>query len=77
MGVNERSFFRVFDVEVPPYIAAAAHCRAGSQAACRMSDGIKWDWDRNSKIRSRHEMRNEQGYNFISGLYRLTPTVRP
>ena len=39
--------------------------------------GAEWDWDRISKVRARPPVRNEQGYNFISGFYMLGPKLRP
>ena len=50
--------------------------RLGGHARMETSDGTEWDWDRIWKIRARHLLRNEQGNNYVSGLYRLSPTVR-
>ena len=48
----------------------------GGHARMETSDGIKWDWDRIWKIRARPPVENEESYNYISGLYSLSPTVR-
>ena len=39
--------------------------------------GAEWERGRFSKIRARQSTENEQGYNFISGFYRLGPKLRP
>ena len=58
-GIALIGIFRVLEVNVSPYITTAAHRRAGWHAACWTSDGIKSDWERNSKIRARPPVRNE------------------
>ena len=78
--------YRAFDAEVAQ--ACCAHGRASTLAPSRR-EGCGKGWfsstftfitpvyDMNSKIRARLTMRNEQGYKFISGLYRLGPKLRP
>ena len=72
-----RHIFRVFDVNVAPYITTAV--RRGAQGWYRnvTFEGISRDWDRNSKVRARHGTRTELLYNFISRVYRLGPKLRP
>ena len=54
------------------YLAPRLHgVWLGVHAGGVTSEGTEWDWDRFSKIRARQSLRNKQGYNFISGLYRL------
>ena len=70
-------------VKMQPLISPLCH----QSESCRMmalwpldhetSDVIARDWDRNSKIRARHEMRNEESYNYISGCYSVMSMVRP
>ena len=48
----------------------------GGHARMETSDGTEWDWDRIWKIRARLYLGNLQSYNYISGLYRLSPTMR-
>ena len=77
LSIGLSSNFRAFDVNVAPCITTAARRGAQGWWGRVTSDGTEFDWGRISKIRARQSVRNKQGYNSISGLYRLGPTVRP
>ena len=69
-GTALSGIFRLFDIDVPPYITTAAHRGAGWLAACWTSDGPIFDWERFSKKRARHLLANQHsrtGFEAISG----------
>ena len=69
--------FRLFDVEVALCVTTAARRAAEfSTEELARKDRIS-DSDRISKIRARHDMRNEESYKYISGCYSLMSMVRP
>ena len=71
------SIFRVFDVHLALCMTAHSTTPGPCPAEMVTFGGAEWDWDRFSKVRARQCLENEQGYKFISGLYRLGPKLRP
>ncbi len=66
-GTRLSDVFRVFDVDVALCGHAVVTRGAEGGAGSVTSDDITFFRDRISKIRARCPMRNEQGYNSISG----------
>ena len=62
LGIGVIITFRVLDVNVPIYHIRYAGLSPPGHAAWVTSEGIKWDWVHESKVRARHGTRNEQGY---------------
>ena len=70
------TIFRLFNVEVALCVTTAARRAAEfSTVELARKDRI-FDSDRISKIRARHDMRNEESYKYISGCYSLMSMVR-
>ena len=57
-GIGLSSIYRVFDVNVALCTTTAARRRPSGWWRMVTSDGIKSDWERNSKIRARQSPRN-------------------
>ena len=57
-GIGLSSIYRVFDVNVALCTTTAARRRPSGWWRMVTSDGIKSDWERNSKIRARQSSRN-------------------
>ena len=71
------TIFRLFNVEVALCVTTAARRAAEFSTEELVRKDRIFDSDRISKIRARHDMRNEESYKYISGCYSLMSMVRP
>ena len=70
------TIFRLFNVEVALCVTTAARRAAEFSTGELARENRISDSDRISKIRARHEMRNEESYNYISGCNSVMSMVR-
>ena len=70
------TIFRLFNVEVALCVTTAARRAAEFSTEELVRKDRIFDSDRISKIRARHQMRNEESYNYISGCNSVMSMVR-